>query len=74
MTSTVISVLVLLLGVIIAIILTNMIRRPVVQLTEIAHQYANGDLRNNVEVKSSDEIGQLAGSLRRNAQKLCGDD
>jgi methyl-accepting chemotaxis protein len=63
-TSGIISVVVLLLGAIIAITLTNMIRRPVVKLTEIAHQYANGDLRSQVEVTSSDEIGQLSASLQ----------
>lgn len=62
--SIVVSLVVLVLGITIAIILTNMIRRPVVYLTEIAHQYANGNLRNNIEVKGSDEIGQLAGSLQ----------
>ena len=63
MTSIVISCLVLLFGVAIAVILTNMIRRPILQLTTIADQYASGDLRNKVEVKSSDEIGQLANSI-----------
>ena len=63
-TSTVISVLVLVLGIIIAITLTNMIRRPITKLTVIAHQYAQGDLRGDIEVTSSDEIGQLAGSLQ----------
>lgn len=64
MISSVISLLVLLFGITIAIILTNMIRRPVLELTAIAGQYANGDLRNSVEVKSSDEIGELADSIR----------
>lgn len=64
MISSVISLLVLLLGIAIAVILTNMIRRPVIQLTAIAGQYASGDLRNSVKVKSSDEIGELADSLR----------
>jgi len=63
-TSGVISLVVLLFGTIIAITLTNMIRRPIVKLTEIAHQYANGDLRGEVEVTSSDEIGQLSASLQ----------
>lgn len=63
-TSTIISVLVLVLGIAIAITLTNMIRRPITKLTGIAHQYAQGDLRGDIEVTSSDEIGQLAGSLQ----------
>lgn len=62
-TSGVISLVVIVLGAAIAITLTNMIRKPIIKLTEIAHQYANGDLRNQVEVSSSDEIGQLSASL-----------
>jgi len=61
--SSVISCLVLLFGITIAVILTNMIRRPVLALTNIANEYASGDLRNRVEVKSSDEIGELASSI-----------
>jgi len=63
LTSTVISLIVLVLGIIIAITLTNLIRRPVAKLTGIAHEYAKGDLRRQVEVTSSDEIGELAASL-----------
>lgn len=63
MMSTVISALVLLFGITIAVVLTNMIRRPILQLTTIADQYANGDLRNRVTVQSSDEIGELASSI-----------
>ncbi len=63
-TSGTISFVVLVLGIIIATTLTNMIRRPVIKLTEIAHQYANGDLRSQVEVASSDEIGDLSASLQ----------
>lgn len=63
-TSIVISVLVLVIGLGIAIRLTTMIRTPVVELTNIANEYANGDLRNEVKVQTSDEIGQLADSIR----------
>lgn len=63
-TSVVISILVLLIGLGIAIRLTTMIRTPVIELTNIANEYANGDLRNEVKVQTSDEIGQLADSIR----------
>jgi len=63
MTAMVISVLVLLFGITIAVVLTHMIRRPILELTTIANQYASGDLRNKVEVKNSDEIGELANSI-----------
>lgn len=64
MSSIIISLLVLLFGIAIAIFLTNMIRRPVIELTTIAKEYAQGDLRNNVKVQTTDEIGELADSIR----------
>ena len=64
MTSIVISILVLIIGIGIAIRLTNMIRKPVIELTNIANEYANGDLRKDVTIHTYDEIGQLADSIR----------
>ncbi len=64
MSAMIICVVVLLFGIGIAVFLTNMIRRPVIELTSIAKEYANGDLRNSVKVKTSDEIGELADSIR----------
>lgn len=64
MTSTVISILVLVIGIGIAIRLTNMIRKPVIELTNIANEYANGDLRKDVTIHTYDEIGELANSIR----------
>lgn len=63
-TSIVVSLLVLLIGVFIALRLTNSIRKPVIALTTIANQYASGDLRKTVEVQTNDEIGELADSIR----------
>ena len=62
--SIIVSVVALILGLTVAVLLTNMIRRPTLALTEIAKQYAAGDLRSIVEVKSSDEIGELGASLK----------
>ena len=62
--SSIISLFVLLFGITIAVILTNMIRKPIIAVTEIANQYASGDLRNDVEVRTTDEIGELADSIR----------
>ena len=55
----------LLLGIAIAILLTNMVRRPIIQLSVRADEYASGDLRNKIEFRSNDELGDLANSLRR---------
>ena len=64
LTSGIISLVVLILGILIAVVLTNMIRRPILALTAVTKQYAAGDLRNAVELVSSDEIGELAQALR----------
>ena len=50
----------LLLGIAIAILLTNMVRRPIIQLSVRADEYASGDLRNKIEFRSNDELGDLA--------------
>lgn len=62
--SLVISLIVMILGLVIAIVLTNMIRKPILALTAITNQYAAGDLREIVELKSADEVGELGHSLR----------
>lgn len=62
--SIIVSVVALILGLTVAVLLTNMIRKPTLALTEIAKQYAAGDLRSIVEVKTSDEIGELGASLK----------
>lgn len=62
--SLVVSLIVLVLGMTIAIVLTSMIRKPMLALTAIAKQYAEGDLRNIPEIKTTDEIGELADSLK----------
>lgn len=61
--SIVISLIVLVLGLVIAIVLTNIIRKPILALTTLTKQYAAGDLRAAVDIKSSDEIGELGQSL-----------
>jgi methyl-accepting chemotaxis protein len=62
--SLVVSLIVLVLGMAIAIVLTNMVRKPMLALTTIAKQYAEGNLRNIPEIKTTDEIGELADSLK----------
>lgn len=62
--SSILSIILLILGVLIAIVLTRLIHKPVIEINNIANQYANGDLRDEVHMTSSDEFGELANSLR----------
>lgn len=51
-------------------VLTNVIRRPIMQLIDGANKYAEGDFSNQLQVSSSDEIGDLARSFNNMATKL----
>ena len=55
----------LIFSILVAVFLTNMVRRPLAQLSALADQYAGGDLRNKVTFVSDDEIGSLANALRK---------
>ncbi|MDR3588854.1 MAG: methyl-accepting chemotaxis protein [Negativicutes bacterium] len=53
----------LVLGIIVTVVITNMVRKPVARLAAVTEQYARGDLRSSVVVDSADELGDLARSL-----------
>lgn len=61
--SSILSLLAVIIGIILSVVLTRMIRNPIVQMVSGAKSYAAGDLRETIEVKSSDELGELAGAL-----------
>ncbi len=62
--------LALVLAVIMAYVFAKTITGPIHQLTEKAKILAEGDLKQNVEVHSNDEIGQLAESFNYMASEL----
>jgi methyl-accepting chemotaxis protein len=64
LSTLIISLFVMVFSLAVAVILTRMIRNPILKLTDVANQYANGDLRNSIEVQSTDEIGDLSTSLQ----------
>jgi len=55
---------------IVTIILSKMITNPIVKLTRISKEYAKRDFSNVIEVKSRDEIGELALSIEEMATNL----
>ncbi|MBN2090587.1 HAMP domain-containing protein [candidate division KSB1 bacterium] len=57
--------LALLGGIIMAIIIARGISMPLLHLSQVAEQISQGDLQAEINVKSNDEIGQLAESLQR---------
>jgi methyl-accepting chemotaxis protein len=64
------SALAVVVGTILAFVLTNLIRKPIVQMTAGANKYAEGDFSNQLQINSGDEIGDLAQSFNNMAQKL----
>ena len=63
--SMVLGIILLILGVIISVVLTRLIHKPVTEINQIANQYAQGDLRDEVHMTATDEFGELANSLRK---------
>jgi len=66
----VLSLVALLGAVILAIFLARGISAPLLHLSDVADQISRGDLTAEIKVKSPDEIGQLAESLKRMSASL----
>ncbi|KAF1036530.1 MAG: Methyl-accepting chemotaxis protein III [Herbaspirillum frisingense] len=62
----------LVLGIIIATMLTRAIARPLQEAVEVAHKVSSGDLRSRIEVRSRDEMGQLMSALKEMNDNLAG--
>lgn len=60
----------LLVGIIIAIVITKLITTPLLRAMELVRTIADGDLRQTLEVKSQDEIGQMVGLLNEMVESL----
>jgi methyl-accepting chemotaxis protein len=68
--SSILVALVTLVTAVIAFFVTRGITRPVLGVVRVAQRIAAGDLREAVEVRSRDEVGQLQAAMREMAQKL----
>ncbi|WOV85936.1 methyl-accepting chemotaxis protein [Sporosarcina jeotgali] len=69
-TTILIVIIALVLGAVIAYFITHSIIRPIVKLKEQAQTISTGDLTETIEVKSSDEIGQLGEAFRSIQESL----
>jgi HAMP domain-containing protein len=61
----VVFVIALILSIGIALYLSNLITRPIIQLTAVANKVSNGVLVHEITRESNDEIGDLADSFRK---------
>ncbi len=62
--------LVILVGIGVTVFLVKVIAGPIKELAEAAKQIAEGDLHSHVDIKSRDEIGDLAASFNRMAEAI----
>lgn len=67
------SSIVLVLTIILAFVLSKQVVRPIARIAEVADRVRGGDLGRRIEVKSKDEIGQLARSFNSMIDKLNND-
>lgn len=65
-----ITALVIVLGMATAYLISTRITKPIKKLVAATDKMAVGDFRQTIEVKSQDEIGQLAGSFRTMTTQL----
>jgi methyl-accepting chemotaxis protein len=59
------SILAALVGTAIAVFITRSITRPITEAARAVERVATGDLTTNVEVNSTDEIGQICAAMNR---------
>ena len=67
-----VGILALVIGTIMALLITRSIVNPLRQVAELLDRMANGDLSQNVVIKSKGEIGQLVSSLKSMRISLVG--
>lgn len=68
--SIILSLIAILASIIIAIVITNGIRQPLNKGVVFAHKVADGDLTATVDVKTGDELEELASALNVTVGKL----
>ncbi|HOF58884.1 MAG TPA: methyl-accepting chemotaxis protein [Syntrophorhabdaceae bacterium] len=66
----VIGILALVIGVVLAALLTKSITKPISEALVVSNRLADGDLTMDINVKSNDETGQLLSSMKAMLNKL----
>jgi methyl-accepting chemotaxis protein len=59
-----------LISVLFAVVITRLLSRPIIATATLAEKISGGDLTAKLEVKSHDEIGQMADSVNRMVENL----
>lgn len=58
------------IGALLALILTTLIAKPLVEVTAVANKLAEGDLSIDIDARGKDEIGELTGAFKNMVGKL----
>ncbi|MCL2498926.1 MAG: methyl-accepting chemotaxis protein [Defluviitaleaceae bacterium] len=61
----VISVIIVLLSLVLSFVIAEMIRKPLMQLVDVAENVSKGNLNVNIDTKTQDEVGMLSLSFSR---------
>ncbi|BAF60769.1 methyl-accepting chemotaxis protein [Pelotomaculum thermopropionicum SI] len=69
-TSVILTVIALVIGVVTSLFITRSIRNPILEMVSGANKFARGDFTEEIMVKSSDEVGDLARSLNAMSSQL----
>ena len=67
-----VSAVAVILGIILALLITRVITAPIREAVTVANQLAEGDLTSKIEVTSNDETGQLLRAMMAMVEKLSG--
>jgi len=65
MVVTLVTAIILVLGIIVAYFMTTLITRPIFNATDVIDNVANGDFTRNVSIKSKSEIGVLVKTINK---------
>ncbi len=65
-----VSLALMLFGVLIVLIITNVFSRPIIEMSRVARRMSNLDFSAKVDVQSEDEIGELGESMNELSTKL----
>ncbi len=68
--SLAIGIITVLAVIVIALLVSRSISNPIIKLTNVTRSIAGGDLTSKIEIKSEDEIGQLAASFNKMTEDL----
>ncbi|MBP1755680.1 MAG: signal transduction histidine kinase [Firmicutes bacterium] len=69
-----ITLLLLMISVLIAFFLSRSFTRPIIKLQQAARRFARGEFDSRVDIRSQDELGELAVSMNRMGEELAKND